>query len=394
MTYKKTKKRVARIPIALLLVFLLLLAGCWSNRDLSEINIVTGIGLDRTEDGKILLAVQVVEPAAIQSTSSGKGKGGVMQARPVFVESYKGETVLEAVRGMLSTVDKKMFLSTAQVLILGENLLKDGMEEVLDFFQRNYEVDYRMNILAAKGVSPGEILEIEPDMDSIPATYINGTVENTILRGTVKKTILIDLLKDIGSGGKQPAIGQISKAGEKEVRTEGIAVIKNGRLVGWLDSYETRGYLLAINEVRNAIVNVPIDKGKVAMEIIRSKGRVNVVFDNDEPIMLTVKTKIEANVGGYEGKGRLDSPDNLRTLEEALEEEIKKEIMMVLKKTQQDYSSDIFGFGVEVHKYHPQYWKKVKKNWDDIFSTLPVELQVDAKIRRTGLVNNPIKKDE
>ena len=355
---------------------------------------MTGIGLDRTEDGKILLAVQVVEPAAIQSTSSGKGKGGVMQARPVFVESYKGETVLEAVRGMLSTVDKKMFLSTAQVLILGENLLKDGMEEVLDFFQRNYEVDYRMNILAAKGVSPGEILEIEPDMDSIPATYINGTVENTILRGTVKKTILIDLLKDIGSGGKQPAIGQISKAGEKEVRTEGIAVIKNGRLVGWLDSYETRGYLLAINEVRNAIVNVPIDKGKVAMEIIRSKGRVNVVFDNDEPIMLTVKTKIEANVGGYEGKGRLDSPDNLRTLEEALEEEIKKEIMMVLKKTQQDYSSDIFGFGVEVHKYHPQYWKKVKKNWDDIFSTLPVELQVDAKIRRTGLVNNPIKKDE
>jgi len=394
MTYKKTKKRVARIPIALLLVFLLLLAGCWSNRDLSEINIVTGIGLDRTEDGKILLAVQVVEPAAIQSTSSGKGKGGVMQARPVFVESYKGETVLEAVRGMLSTVDKKMFLSTAQVLILGENLLKDGMEEVLDFFQRNYEVDYRMNILAAKGVSPGEILEIEPDMDSIPATYINGTVENTILRGTVKKTILIDLLKDIGSGGKQPAIGQISKAGEKEVRTEGIAVIKNGRLVGWLDSYETRGYLLAINEVRNAIVNVPIDKGKVAMEIIRSKGRVNVVFDNDEPIMLTVKTKIEANVGGYEGKGRLDSPDNLRTLEEALEEEIKKEIMMALKKTQQEYSSDIFGFGVEVHKYHPQYWKKVKKNWDDIFSTLPVELQVDAKIRRTGLVNNPIKKDE
>jgi len=394
MTYKKTKKRVARIPIALLLVFLLLLAGCWSNRDLSEINIVTGIGLDRTEDGKILLAVQVVEPAAIQSTSSGKGKGGVMQARPVFVESYKGETVLEAVRGMLSTVDKKMFLSTAQVLILGENLLKDGMEEVLDFFQRNYEVDYRMNILAAKGVPPGEILEIEPDIDSIPATYINGTVENTILRGTVKKTILIDLLKDIGSGGKQPAIGQISKAGEKEVRTEGIAVIKNGSLVGWLDSYETRGYLFAINEVRNAIVNVPIDKGKVAMEIIRSKGRVNVVFDNDEPIMLTVKTKIEANVGGYEGKGRLDSPDNLRTLEEALEEEIKKEIMMALKKTQQEYSSDIFGFGVEVHKYHPQYWKKVKKNWDDIFSTLPVELQVDAKIRRTGLVNNPIKKDE
>jgi spore germination protein KC len=83
-----------------------------------------------------------------------------------------------------------------------------------------------MAILVAKGVTPREILEMETDMDSIPAVYINETVENTVLRGTVKKTLLIDLIKDMGGSGRQPAIGQISKAGEKEVRTEGTAVLK------------------------------------------------------------------------------------------------------------------------------------------------------------------------
>jgi len=392
--YGKGIKRTGIARIAFLLVFPLLLTGCWNNRDLTEINIVAGLGLDRTEDGKVLLTVQVVEPAAIQSTSSGKGKGGGAQPKPVFIESYEGETVFDAVRGMLSIVDKRLFLSTAQVLILGERLSQDGIEEVLDFFQRDHEIDYSMTVLVAKGVTPREILEMETDMESIPAVYINETVENTVSRGTLKKTMLIDLIKDMGGSGRQPAIGQISKAGEKKVITEGTAVFRDGKLAGWLDLYETRGYLFAIDKVKSAVVNVPADEGKIAMEIIRSKGKVKVAFENGEPSMLTVKVETEANVGGYEGKGALDSPDNLYFLEKTLEEEIKKEISTALEKTQKEYSSDIFGFGAYVHKYHPQYWKNAKKDWNDIFSKLPADIQVDAKIMRTGIVKSPVKKDE
>lgn len=320
MIYRKGKKRTGIARIAFLLIFPLLLTGCWNNRDLTEINIVAGLGLDRTEDGKVLLTVQVVEPAAIQSTSSGKGKGGTEQPKPVFVASHEGETVFEATRGILSIVDKRLFLSTAQVLILGERLSQDGIEEILDFFQRNHEISYLMAILVAKGVTPREILEMETDMDSIPAVYINEMVKNTVLRGTGKKTLLIDLIKDMGGSGRQPAIGQISKAGEKEVRTEGTAVFKEGKLAGWLDPFETRGYLFATDKVKSAIVNVPADKGKIAMEIIRSKGKVKVAFDNGEPAMLTVEVETQADVGGYEGKGRLDSPDKLFILEKILGE--------------------------------------------------------------------------
>ncbi|MBM7686726.1 spore germination protein KC [Defluviitalea raffinosedens] len=394
MMYGKGIKRTGIARIAFLLVFPLMLTGCWNNRDLTEINIVAGLGLDRTEDGKVLLTVQVVEPAAIQSTSSGKGKGGGAQPKPVFIESYEGETVFDAVRGMLSIVDKRLFLSTAQVLILGERLSQDGIEEVLDFFQRDYEIDYSMTVLVAKGVTPREILEMETDMESIPAVYINETVENTVSRGTLKKTMLIDLIKDMGGSGRQPAIGQISKAGEKKVITEGTAVFRDGKLAGWLDLYETRGYLFAIDKVKSAVVNVPADEGKIAMEIIRSKGKVKVAFENGEPSMLTVKVETEANVGGYEGKGALDSPDNLYFLEKTLGEEIKKEIMMALEKTQKEYSSDIFGFGAYVSKYYPQYWKKAEKDWNGIFSKLPVDIQVDAKILRTGIIKSPVKKDE
>jgi len=386
-------KKIVKIAISAFLILLpLLLTGCWNNRDLNETNIVAGLGLDRTEEGKILLTVQVVEPAAIQSTSSGKGKGGGAQPKPVFVESYEGNTVFEALRGMLAKVDKKLFASTAQVLILGERLSQEVINEALDFFQRDHEVEYKMDVLVAKGVTPKEILEMETDMNSIPAVYVKGTIENTVSRGTVKRTLLIDLVKDICCGGRQLAIGQITKAGEKEVGTEGTAVFRDGKLAGWLDPYETRGYLFATGKVESAIVNIPADNGKIAMEIIRSKGKVNVEFINGEPALLTVKVGLEANVGEYEAKGKLDSPDRLHKLEELLGEEVKKEIRLALDKTQTDYSSDIFGFGTQVHKYHPQYWKGAKEQWKDTFSKLPADIKVDAKIKRTGVIKGPIKK--
>lgn len=386
-------KKIVKITIAAFLFMLpLFLTGCWNNRDLTEINIVSAFGIDRTEDGKVLLTAQVVEPAAIQSTSSGKGKGGGTQPKPVFVESYEGETVFEAIRGMLSIVDKRLFLSTAQILILGERLSENNINEVLDYFQRDHEVEYKMDVLVAKGITPKEILEMETDMDSIPAVYIKGTIENTVSRGTVKRTMLIDLVKDMGSSGRQLAIGKVTKAGEKEVRTEGTAVFRDGKLAGWLEPSETRGYLFATGKVKSAIVNIPVDNGKIAMEIIRSKGKVNVEFENGEPALLTVKVGLEANVGEYEAKGKLDSPDSLHKLEELLGEEVKKEIRTALDRTQKDSSSDIFGFGTQVHKYHPQYWKEAKGQWNYTFSKLPVDIKVDAKIRRTGVIKGPIKK--
>ena len=52
--------------------------------------------------------------------------------------------------------------------------------------------------------------------------------------------MFIDLVKAVDCRGRQPAIGQISKSGDKEIRTEGLAVFKGGKLVGWLDPFETR----------------------------------------------------------------------------------------------------------------------------------------------------------
>ena len=66
---------------------------------------------------------------------------------------------------------------------------------------------------------------------------------------------------------------------------------------------------------------------------------------------------------------------------------------MSIKKVQEDYQSDIFGFGEVIHRANPKAWKQLESNWDQEFSTLEVSVKVDAKIRRVGTIIESFQKE-
>ena len=55
-----------------------------------------------------------------------------------------------------------------------------------------------------------------------------------------------------------------------------------------------------------------------------------------------------------------------------------------MDKAQRQYRSDIFGFGEVIHREDAKYWKKIQGEWDEVFPHVPVVVEVDLQIRRTG----------
>jgi len=58
----------------------------------------------------------------------------------------------------------------------------------------------------------------------------------------------------------------------------------------------------------------------------------------------------------------------------------------VVKKAQEEYNADIFGFGNQIYKKHPGLWKKIGKDWDRIFPLVEVNYDVKVTLRRTGII--------
>jgi len=51
---------------------------------------------------------------------------------------------------------------------------------------------------------------------------------------------------------------------------------------------------------------------------------------------------------------------------------------------QQQYQTDVSGFGNNLRIKYPKVWEKVKKNWDQTFSEVPITYKVNINIKDYG----------
>ncbi len=71
------------------------------------------------------------------------------------------------------------------------------------------------------------------------------------------------------------------------------------------------------------------------------------------------------------------------------EKEIQKSMERMISHVQKKFKSDIFGFGRELHIQHPYAWKRMKKEWKDIYPRVPVTVKTDIRIERIGRTQAP-----
>lgn len=381
-------RSIRSLSVVLLIFIQLIQTGCWNNRDLAQLSIATGIGIDRTGEGRILLTIQIAKPSSI--VGQGKG-GGAGEKKAVSNVAQEGDTVFEALRAILKETNNRIFLSAAQIIIVGEDIARNGISDVLDFFERDHETQYKTEIVIAKGITAKELLEVDSMTSDIPASYIAETVKNNDERAKTAKTMLIDISRIMGMTGKQLIVGTVGKNGKRTVDTEGSAVFNTDKLAGWLSQEETRGYLFAAGKVKSTVITIPnpaSQQKKVSVEIIRSGSKLGVEWENGKPVF-TIKIKTEGNFGDQQNGGGLTAKESLEECERLLKQQIMQEVESMMKISQKEYKSDILGFGEMIHRYHSGYWKGAEQNWREIYSRAPLKLDVEVKIRRSGLITRP-----
>lgn len=379
--------------IVVLVIFVLICivsSGCWNNKDLTDISFAIAVGLDKTEDDKIELTVQLVKSSAMQRSS-----GGVTE-KAYWVLSSTGETVFEALRNQLTTVDRKIYVNHIQLIVIGENLAKKGIQDALDFFERDQELNLQADVIITKGITAKEVLQAESELESLPAMHLVDIIKNHVALAKMKEIIVFDLFREMGSQGRELVVSGVSpKTPEtkeklliKDLKIEGASVFKGDKLVGWLNARETRGFLFVINKVQSTIINIqnPLDKDKkVAIEVTQSNTKMDVEI-KDGQIMLIVEVNEEGNIGDQQNGGDLTTEEMLIKLEEETEKVIEEEIWDVIKLAQKEYEADIFGFGEIVYRKYLDYWKQVKDHWNKEFSQASAEIKVKSHIRRSGMI--------
>ncbi|MCC3359527.1 Ger(x)C family spore germination protein [Bacillus sp. REN16] len=369
-----------------------LLTGCWDRVEVNDIAIVTAVGLDLMKDGKLRLSLQVAIPSKLGPAGGGGGQGNDKDS--TFLISETGNTVSEAYRNLQMKISRRIFFSQSRVLLIGENLARKGVKNIIDFHSRYHEPRINSFIMFTKGEA-SEILKTLPRLESVSAEETKELVKLSVGLSVYVSDFLTMLLTD----GMEPLAPEFAlaplevkekNAQEKGQEINGTAVFKSDKLVGWIDKANTRGVLWLRNEIEHGVVTVEVPEedggGNVSIDITKAEVKITPNIENNM-VTINVQVTSDMNVMENDSKLNLDDTKVIEDLQKNVEADIKERIQAVIDLAQKDFQADIFGFGHAIYKKYPKEWNTIyKQKWDQEFSHVEVTIQPEVFIRRIGLI--------
>ncbi len=381
-----------KVPIyaILFLSVILLLAGCWNYRELEQLGIVTGIGIDRGKSwGTVILTAQIIKPTAVQSGGE-SGKGGSGQSAPVIVKSIDGASPFDAARNFLKETSRRLYFPHSQIIVFGREQAEQGVKHIVDFFIRDNEPRPTTQVLIAKG-NAAEILKSPGEIEKVSAYEIASMLRiqrSLSQNATVNLQEFLSSLISKTTAAVAPMIEINPERSQNRFRLCGSAVFKEDRLIGELTEHETRGLLWVKGKVRSGVIVVRAPGGKASFEIMRSSVKIKAKINNGQPL-IELRISEVGNLDCQMSEADLSKPEMLRKLAQCKATVIRNEIEAAIAKAKR-FNADIFGFGEVFHREDPNLWRKIEPRWQTLFPQLRVTMDIRSTIPLVGLTFKPI----
>lgn len=335
--------------IILIIICLLFLTGCYDYQELSDMNIVNGIGIDFKDEEYIV---------SLETVKSSKGESSNKITTNVI--SGKDKILANAINQAINNSGKKAYFKHVDLVIISEELAKNGIGDVVDYMLRDVTVSSSFFTVIAD--DPEKILTTEIDDNSI-SNLIVDTIRYNVDATQIDNIDLI--VSNIINEKKDIALPYIEMKNENVI-IDNIAYFKKAKMVG---------------KMNNKIYNFLLLKSD------------NLDFDNDDNVINIYKKNIKYDVKkdkiiiDIKGMGKvkkinedtnLEDEDSYKKLEKGIQETIATEVEKFIDEALEN-ESDLVGF-------KDLYYKIYGKEKDRI----PYEVNVDIKITRNGAIYETI----
>lgn len=402
--------------VALLTAFFL--SGCWDRREINELAFLSSMAVDLAGEQR-LLTYEFVRPL---TTGGGeRGGGGTLPHRQATLRSGRGETLITACRQITTGLPRRVYLAHTNAVLVGEEMARQGLRELLDFIDRNPELRRTTLIMLTRGAAREILIKVQGDMETTLGKEISG------LRKWVQSSgygfipnvndVFFDLSNGAGttvlpvlelspqpfppligtaatsSGGSRGTGGTEGRVEEPEtvrtVRLNGAGLFYHDKLVAWLDKDQARGWAWVRNKVRRAVLALRClgNNTKVAVDITEAHADVSVDMQGSQ-LQGKIKLRVEGELLEQQCNLEFTREEAIKSLESRMAAQITAEISSALNQAKM-VGTDVFGFGGALHRQQPELWRQLQGRWNEEFKKLPVTINVEAKLRRTGMTGRP-----
>lgn len=387
-----------RCLLSMSILSIFLLTGCWDHSELNQNAIVTGIAVDKGEDCKYKLS--------IESTSAIELNPRTAQGlAPAIVYSVEGDTLGEIIHKFNIAISTHLVFSHTRLLVIGEEIAREGILSFMDYFDRDREIRDDFNIVVARDADAVDFLRVINDYQKVSSLKIFPQFDHMLDEwGGTPGIKLNDFIRTYSSQGQVPVLAAMKISGDKEMggsmdnitttvpaaiaKIDSLAIFKYGKLQGYLNLHETRILLWIQNKLEKTSLTIPYEDQKFfGLRVIHSQTKVKARQVNGRP-QIDIFVRAESTLDGSDKGIKVAKINAFEDFEERTNSYLEKEFNGLIKKMQKEYVADIFGLGEIFRDQDYKHFKQYEENWDIGFKDAKINTHVNIEIKRSGFRNN------
>ncbi len=393
------KRMISCLLAAVALLPLLLFTGCIQGVQTSELALVEAVGIDRTDDGRLKLTLQIFAPRGSGSATavdSSKNNSAILTAT--------GDTISQAVEQANQMQGKTMFLGHNRVIVLGQSLVAESIQPILSFFDRSENTRQNARVLVSavtaeeivstgvqQGILSAESLEAmirqgEESDGALECNYFSLSMQLDDTGGSA----LIPVIRPLPEEKTQSQSQDSSSSGEEGVsmaqlnhfQLEGTALLQNYALTTVFSQEVTKGLCFLLNESDYPVLVLSHEDTTLSARLHQSSSSWSV---SGEGAVLSVQAK--ASIDELLQPEERESENDFTQMEQLAGEEIASLCQSAYREVTA-YQANVLDLMDQLKWSDGDAWEAMKEKPEEFLAGLSLQVEVEVTFDRTGLETN------
>ncbi|EHB67204.1 MULTISPECIES: Ger(x)C family spore germination protein [Paenibacillus] len=372
--------------LCLFIIMSVLLAGCWDNKEVQDINYITALGIDYKED-QYIIYVQMLDFATIARQEGTKQT----ETAPIWVGRGTGSTLSDALIDLYTANQQRISWGHVTALVLGESVLvPERLSQVFDMTNRSQEIRYTKWIYGTKD-SMEDLFTVSPFFQLSPLHSLLHEPQESYRQFSFIRPIqfvnFIRLYREDAATVVLPSL-QITTANWTEnlkqhplLEVNGAFLIQHQTLKGWMQRSDLAGIRwLSTPETRASLVVFSGIKAAGSIYLENPKSAIEIIREGEE-VYYRIKLNVDGMVQNIYQKTRIGEMKKLT--EASLREEIRNTFLKTAA-----IHADPYQLGLQLRRADPKLWDELRKEKREMHQASLREIDVQVSLRYWGQRKN------
>ena len=306
------------------------------------------------------------------------------------------------------------------MIVFSEELAKKGITDEIYTLMNDMQIRPSSNIVISKCTAEYYIDNTKPLLEPLLAKYYEKFANSSEFTGYTSNATIGDFFDKIichscnpyailgGINLKLPAnvvdgSNDVTSSVETSTKSNhstlsgsttseniGLAVFKDGTMVGELNAIETLAFMCISNDIKGFLISIPdpsVESGYLDVYLRpEKKTKINVSLTNGSPYV-KVNCKFSGQIYSMSKDVNYLDDKALTAVSEACNSYLKYVFTEYLYKTSKDFHSDINGIGTHALKLFLTSGEFEDYNWKNAYKDSFFDVSVDTSVKSSALLS-------